>query len=246
MSMLEGLSFHRPEIDAKLRYERKFVIAHMSRQQVERRLRLHPAGFREIYSPRFVNNVYFDTPSLQNYRDSVEGVTHRRKVRIRWYGDLFGEVTNPRLEVKEKVGLLGMKHVAPLVDFEVQPGLTEREVCHWLKATDLPADMAVFTRWMQPVLLNRYGRRYWISRDGRYRATLDWEVIYHRMLGAQYWYVQPQRDEGKLILELKYQKEMDENVTSVSRHFPCRLSKSSKYVTGVNLLHNFLSDINTD
>lgn len=244
--MLDQRSIRTATENPRFRYERKFVITHMSRQQIEGRLRVHPAIFREIYSPRFVNNIYLDTPSLKNYRDSIEGATHRLKVRIRWYGDLFGKIAGSRLELKEKVGLLGTKHIAPLDAFVLRSGLTENAVRNWLQRSDLTPATTVDICSMRPVLLNRYARRYWMSRDGRFRITLDWGVMFYRMSGPQYCYFQPRRDDGKLILELKYQREMDPDVATISRHFPCRLSKSSKYVTGVNLLYDFLSGVNTD
>ena len=244
--MSEILADHPVTAETQFRYERKFVPTVISRQQIEGSLRLHPAAFREIYRPRFVNNIYFDTPSLGNYRANVDGLARRLKVRIRWYGNSFGEVSQPKLEIKERIGQLGTKHIAPLKAFDVRPGMTADELYDRLEKTDVLAEFTAYLRSVRAVLLNHYTRRYWMSRDGRFRVTLDWGIRYYRMLGRRYDFSHPRHDFGKLILELKYQREMDPDAARISRDFPCRLNKSSKYVTGINLLYDALSGVSTD
>lgn len=244
--MPETLTDHAATADSQYRYERKFVATVISRQQVEGVLRLHPAAFREIYQPRYVNNIYFDSPSYCNYRASVDGISHRQKVRIRWYGNLFGKVAQPKVEIKERIGQLGTKYIASLDSFDVRSGMTAGEVYDRLQNSNLPEQFTTYIRSMRAVLLNHYTRRYWLSRDGRFRVTLDWGIKFYRLSSRRYVFSHPWHDNGKLILELKYQKEMDPDASHISSGFPCRLSKSSKYVTGVNLLYDFISGVNTD
>ena len=52
------------------RYERKFFISELTKDEVESLVRLHPAWFSEIYNQRFVNNIYFDSLNLTNYLDN--------------------------------------------------------------------------------------------------------------------------------------------------------------------------------
>ena len=91
------------------RYERKFVISELSQQEIELIIRFHPAMFSEIYHPRWVNNIYFDSFGAQNYRDNIEGLRNRVKVRIRWYGSFLEPAKEPMLEFKFKRGILGAK-----------------------------------------------------------------------------------------------------------------------------------------
>ena len=91
------------------RYERKFFIAELSKYEVKSIVKMHPVIFSELYHKRFVNNIYFDSFNFKNFLDNIEGVTDRIKIRIRWYGILFGYVENPILEIKIKKGLLGKK-----------------------------------------------------------------------------------------------------------------------------------------
>ena len=69
----------------------------MDAHQVRALVKLHPSMFYEPYPPRYVNNLYLDTEDMENYLDNVSGVAERRKVRIRWYGDLFGDIGRPML-----------------------------------------------------------------------------------------------------------------------------------------------------
>lgn len=45
--------------------------------------------FELIYKPRFINSVYFDNKYFSSYKDSEEGVTPRKKIRIRTYSKNF-------------------------------------------------------------------------------------------------------------------------------------------------------------
>ena len=91
-------------VTSDYRYERKFVTSELSKYHVESIVKTHPAIFSEIYQLRNVNNMYFDSFRLVNYSDNVDGSSDRIKIRIRWYGELFGKIKNPVLEIKEKKG----------------------------------------------------------------------------------------------------------------------------------------------
>ena len=93
----------------KYRYERKFLIRDLSVQEIETIIKLHPNFFSEIYYQRNVNNIYFDSLELESYQDNVTGSAQRVKTRIRWYGELFGLIEKPVLELKIKSGFLGRK-----------------------------------------------------------------------------------------------------------------------------------------
>ncbi len=78
-----------------LRYERKFQAPRRSREAVDFHIRLNPGMFSSVFHPRAVNNIYLDSPALRFYFMNTEGAADRTKVRIRWYGDLFGALSRP-------------------------------------------------------------------------------------------------------------------------------------------------------
>ena len=84
----------------KARYEVKFVIDDFAKFEIENMIRVHPSLFNEIYSERNVNNLYLDSVSLSSYFDNLAGIAQRLKIRVRWYGSLFGFIEKPVLEIK--------------------------------------------------------------------------------------------------------------------------------------------------
>ena len=42
-------------------------------------------GMKRLYKGRLVNSLYYDTELLEMFYHSEEGVTPRKKIRIRWY-----------------------------------------------------------------------------------------------------------------------------------------------------------------
>jgi hypothetical protein len=46
---------------------------------------------------------------MSSYWDNVSGLSKRVKVRIRWYGDLYGHIQSPILEFKIRNNTLGSK-----------------------------------------------------------------------------------------------------------------------------------------
>ena len=55
---------------------------------------------KKIYLDRKVSSIYFDNYELACYHDSLEGVTPRKKNRLRWYGDINNKFKNSNLEKK--------------------------------------------------------------------------------------------------------------------------------------------------
>jgi hypothetical protein len=194
--------------------------------------------FYAPYPPRNVNSLYLDTPDMENYYDNVYGASRRRKVRLRWYGSLFGAIERPVLENKVKEGLVGIKHSYPLADFRLKPGFCDRSLQQVLAVSELPPNVWQDVRSLNLVLLNRYYRRYYASRDGRYRLTLDTNLEYYqanRLLGNSF--THKQVNHGQLVLELKYEADHEPGADRVASFFPFRVTRFSKYVQGVERVY---------
>jgi len=216
-----------------LRYERKFLPAGFSITEVLALVRQHPALFREAYPERPVNNLYFDTPGLRHYFDHVNGAACREKVRLRWYGEFHGRVENPRLEFKHRQGLLGGKTTHGLPAFSVNGGFDRDALAALWTRADLPEATRLRLRRVQPVLANRYRRRYFVSADGHFRLTLDWAMVTYDVRAAAQAPRALRSDEPRLILEMKYDPAHAAEADRVANAFPFRLTRCSKYVLGV-------------
>lgn len=220
----------------KYRYERKFLISALSSQSVESILRLHPAMFAEIYHQRFVNNIYFDSFGLRNYTDNMIGSTRRTKVRIRWYGDLFGNIAKPVLELKSKDGFLNKKESYSLRPFRLDESFNDSKVSEIFGMADFPEIVKMNLKFLKPVLLNRYRRKYFQSVDKRYRITVDGDLVFYRISHHFNSFVSKVKKGTDVILEIKYDAHWDPDASYISGGFPFRLTKSSKYVTGIDSL----------
>jgi len=221
-----------------LRYERKFRVDQITLSDIENIVRLHPAGFIEAYPSRDVNNIYFDTINMQTFSDNIDGVANRTKFRIRWYGDLFGEVKKPVLELKIKRNLAGAKNHYPLKSFSLEQGITMHDIHKVITESDMPAERKQQLLSLRPVLLNRYTRKYFVSADGQYRLTLDYNLCFYRIQEMNNSFIHHNVDRRSTIIELKYSLDLDTGAHRISRHFPFRMTKNSKYVTGVQLLYS--------
>jgi hypothetical protein len=219
------------------RYERKFLIENHSPLSVEGAVHFHPAQFHRIYPPRFVNNIYLDTPLLRNYRDAVDGISSRLKARIRWYGDLFSNVGSPCLELKGKEGTICHKSVYPLNDFNFSKGIGTKDISALLLSSGLPAEINSYLSLMKPVLVNRYRRKYWSSRDGRYRLTLDHKLWFGGFATFNNQHLQHAEENTNVIVEVKYDPEADDFFPDISNRFAFRQTRSSKYVSGMEHIY---------
>ncbi|MEL6657761.1 MAG: polyphosphate polymerase domain-containing protein [Bacteroidota bacterium] len=210
-----------------MRYERKYRIESIPIPWIEQVLRAHPAGFRPLYPQRQVNNIYFDTPALDEFYQNVSGTPQRRKHRMRWYGGTTAQLPKTVFEVKIKDNELGSKESQALGD------------ALW---TDLPAHFEQIPAMrylpLRPVLVNSYERTYWGTANGKFRITLDWNMRFAPFS----WAAPPPHlhylPDQAVVLELKYEQEYDEEANAIFAHLPFRLTKNSKYVTGIGLVMN--------
>ncbi len=216
------------------RFERKFLTDQLSFSSLERLVKQHPACFTEIFQERRVNNIYFDTPSLNFFDDNIAGKSARRKVRIRWYGQSMDILKNPVLEFKIKEGQLGMKSSYLLPDISLAKQISFGFFEHWFKSSDLPGAVIESLLLLEPVLLNYYNRKYFQSFDKDFRFTIDKQMTFCDFKSRQRGWLQSYEDLENRVLELKYSQDLDEKAAWIVNHLPIRMTKSSKYVMGVN------------
>ncbi|WP_298893578.1 VTC domain-containing protein [uncultured Psychroserpens sp.] len=231
---------HYIEKDHNFRYERKFTVPDkFSLKTIEQYIKRNKALFREVFHLRQVNNIYFDTAGYNDYLDNVLGVSDRKKIRIRWYGETFGEIKKPVLEIKIKKGHVGDKWSYKLKPFVLDNDFDSTKIQNIFKASELPLPILESVKMVTPTLLNSYSRRYFMSADNKFRVTLDYKLLYHKIdKRFNNFNFAPASDENKIV-ELKYGLLDDDRAHKISTQFPFRLNKNSKYVNGVNTIKQF-------
>ena len=222
--------------DFDFRFERKYHIVDLPAEEIEAWVLRCRAFFREAYPPRYINNIYFDTRSLGNYFQNLDGVANRTKIRIRWYGDLFGTASRPVLEYKIKRGMLGTKDAHRLSDFEFGPGFSVEALETVFEKSQLEEGVRRELSFVTPTLVNRYHRKYFISADRAYRITIDTELDFYRIGPRDNDFIVRRSLEGSTVMELKYSGSIAELNEGMVNFFPFRVTRMSKYVTGVELV----------
>ncbi|WP_198439698.1 polyphosphate polymerase domain-containing protein [Pareuzebyella sediminis] len=224
-----------------LRFERKFLFQNCHVQDVILSVLRNSYCFQEIFHRRKVNNIYFDDSNYNFYKQNVEGVAHRKKMRLRWYGDTTSKIQDPTIEVKKKMGEVGDKDSYPLkgvaFDLDMQKPTQIQDLLK--EITTLKSGVYEALKTLHPTLINTYERRYFLSFCGRFRITVDFNQAFYN---PNYMCLEHgQRKTSDIVLELKYALGSDHEARLLSQQIKTRLSKSSKYVNGINLLyHNAL------
>ena len=215
-----------------LRYEVKYCARATDLHRLLHWVKHNRAGFGEPFPLRQVNNVYFDTYDHFAYTENISGASQRSKVRYRWYGEVDAPERGS-LEVKRRRGGVGWKLSYPTGSVPLA-GVPWRHFRHALRA-QLPAEARI---WLdanpQPVLINRYRRRYFLSGDGRVRLTVDWDQrVYDERHCATPNLTRPANMPDTLVVELKFDRADRQLANRYAQGIPIRLSRNSKYVIGV-------------
>lgn len=218
------------------RYERKFTTVRPY-GEVLQLIRRNQGHFREIYSERYINNVYFDDRDLSNYYANEDGIQNRLKTRIRWYGNLTGPVPRPTLEIKVKRGWAGEKPSFPLADFHLDADFDVFTARDCFRRSELPLWVRRRVERETPTLINRYARRYFLSADRLCRLTLDRDLRFYRCPKPGAFVPRYCTPRHLLVIELKYPCEEVPAVDLFTRDFGTRLTKFSKYATGILALY---------
>jgi hypothetical protein len=219
--------------ESGLRYERKFLLEGFEPAQARALILSHPAMFTQPYPPRCINNIYFDTPWMDHYDANISGSPNRGKVRLRWYHDLGGQITDATLEFKNKRGWVGWKESYPFPTFRFDPSMTHRELQAVIRGSTLPAAVIERLCGYSVSLVNRYRREYYATVDNRFRITIDSELTYYRVGRLSNSLFAQTVDHGVIVVELKYGSGDELQAQRIASRLPFRMTRSSKYVRGV-------------
>jgi SPX domain protein involved in polyphosphate accumulation len=224
------------EIPEKVRYEIKFVAYEREIHRLLQWVKLHPAGFISPYPDRRINNIYFDTQDCQAYAENLSGASGRRKVRYRWYGNRM-QIGKGVLEVKCKRNYFGWKQQHKI---NVQPdkgGSSWREIRNTMLAELSNDGKRILHNNPNPVLINQYDRKYFVTNDGIIRLTVDrnqnvWDQRYKPKPNYNY-----RANLCKtIVIEIKFNRGEQAYASQIIQGIPLRVSRNSKYMVGVHTI----------
>lgn len=221
------------QVPETARLEIKFSAYESEVDTLRKWLRLHSAGFYSPYPERWVNNVYFDTYEYFAYSENLSGASARTKVRYRWYGQ-FDYPYSGTLEIKCKRNYFGWK-----LRFRAKkPPATKNSNWKDIRKNLIQQLEPEAKLWLesnpQPVMINRYFREYYVSRDNKVRATIDTQQsVFDQRYKRQPNITRAANLPKTLVLELKFDRSDRSLASKITQGLPLRISRNSKYMIAV-------------
>ena len=207
------------------RIERKWIIKNSKPEQLENILKNSNFYFFKSYEDRIVNSIYYDTDFLKFYYENLNGISKRKKIRFRWYGNKNPKELN--FEIKKKSNFTSSK-VVEKINLEKKINLNF--------SCDFLTKLKKFEIY-KPITKVQYVRKYLISNViPDIRATIDFDIRYQKIFN--YKITQNKILDKNIILEFKYPVTIDNFVIKKIVGLNLRISKNSKYINSIR--HNIL------
>jgi|TARA_B100000768_G_C11273385_1_gene374594 SPX domain protein involved in polyphosphate accumulation len=217
------------------RFERKWVFDSIDHNQLFILLNRSKFLFTTQFSDRLVNSIYFDDEHYTSINQNIDGVSEKKKYRLRWYGD-FKNITNPTFEIKSKKGFEVSKKN---FDFPKINNLNLLDYKDIEKIELLINSHFKFKNKLFPILTTHYLRSYFLSSNKLVRSTVD------RNLKSLLLYKNRNlniiKEYNDIILEFKYDLNLDEYVRANLGNISSRFSKNSKFVNAATVTPHSLA-----
>ena len=163
---------------------------------------------KQIYEPRKIHSLYFDNLNYEMYSDSLEGLTPRKKIRVRNYPDTKDQ--NLYLEIKIS---------------SVEGRFKTREILDQNKFNELKTSGIFDSQYgtCKPCLHVTYNREYFKKDD--VRISIDNNINY-QLFGENI----HKKDESSIV-EIKTSIKKD--LEKLTKDFPFQKIRFSKYCNAV-------------
>lgn len=219
------------------RSEIKFICYQHNYYLIKNWIKLHKYNFFKEYDDRNVNNIYFDTLNYKAFNDNLTGLPSRLKVRYRWYGDLFAEKNKNEgsLEFKFRKNIYGYKKVFKINDLTLNPNSNWTTIKKKILNSLPPEYKILFNINSEKVLINRYRREYFISKNKKIRITLDKDIkiFDQRLTFKKPNFTLKNYTQEYSVVEIKFNKEDKNFLDDLDINIPIKASRNSKYINGV-------------
>lgn len=214
------------------RYELKFILDNARLSDAMRWLYNYTHA-RESYQPRRVNSLYFDDVDFSSVGDNLAGVSNRRKMRLRWYGD--DEISTPCFELKYRDGRLGYKKSLPINS--LRNNLLETDINTITKTCEkeMRSGSIILDKTFIPSLQVSYDREYYEELDG-IRITIDKNIQFHGILPYQKLSKTLFTPYPYKVMEIKFKPHLKSKVSTLIKPLHITPTRHSKYLVGLATL----------
>jgi len=218
------------------RYEKKFILNSYLISNINELENFLSIRLTENFNERRINSIYYDTHNYQFAVDTVNGISNRQKIRIRYYGTLE-EFNSPKLEIKSKTGGVGGKEI---FDLNKDNLYQESFSLNQFYKVNSNYRKTIYLVSLEPKVIVTYKRKYFLSSCERFRFTLDSDISFKKF-DINKSYKNFNKDNlypfSKTILELKYKLENEYMASQIFKNLPARISSCSKYLIALNYLN---------
>lgn len=173
---------------------------------------LNTKSAKSLYKPRVIESLYFDNNSFQIHNDSVEGLTPRKKIRVRNYPNNEDKKIYFEIKYSSVEGRYKTRKIIDQNEFlkKRSEGIFDNQYGLCL-----------------PKLYVNYTREYFLLND--VRISIDTNIAY-RNFKTDY-----QVRDDKIIAELK--TSINKNADELGEEFPVPRIRFSKYCFGLEKLY---------
>ena len=219
------------------RSEIKFICYQHNYYLIKNWIRLHAYNFFKGYDDRYINNIYFDSHDYKAFNDNLTGLPSRLKVRYRWYGDLFSTESKKKgsLEFKFRKNVYGFKKNFKVKDLNINTNSEWKDIKRKITNSLSPEYKILFKFNSEKILINRYKREYFISKNKKIRITLDKNIqIYDQRFALKKPNLKLKNyTQNYLVIEFKFNKEDKKFSNDLDINIPIKVSRNSKYINGI-------------
>ena len=212
-------------IDNIKRYERKWVFRNINSLELVIALLRSKLLFNFQHQKRKVNSLYFDDRNFSSIRENLDGVSEKKKYRIRWYGNK-NFILNPNFEIKKKKEFETNKKTFNFEEINKLSFVNEKNLNY---IEELVNNKFKIKKKVFPILTTHYDREYFISNNNLIRATIDYNLE-SRILNNRIDKNILKNYNHYITLEIKYDTNLDYYVRNNLENINNRLSRNSKFV----------------
>lgn len=231
-----------------MRLEYKFLIANKNFDLLQKKLTpfIVPDNYHNTDNKYTVRSIYFDTSSLKFYHDKIDGISIRKKVRVRGYNSV-NENSVIFLEIKRKHENFTDKDRSALMYHDLDDLLRTKDIEGYVLTENGYADSQedamkflnqIYQKSLRPIILVVYDREAFYSKfDSRLRITLDMNLRYFMFPSLNKLY--SDKDlvptlTKHFILEVKFSKGFPSWLQSIIREMGLNRQALSKYTICLN------------
>ena len=194
------------------RIEKKFFIQKGNFFEFKKELK--KKGAKKIFIDRKVSSLYFDNFKKEMFQDSLEGLTPRKKIRVRNYPNDIAK----KLSFEVKISSIEGR-------FKTNKLINEKYYENIKKNGFFDNKYGI----CKPILNVSYLREYFKMDD--VRITLDSDIIY-KLYNSRFI-----KKDLKIVAELK--TSINKNLDELNEVYPFQEIRFSKYCNGLELFNKF-------